>query len=151
MNEDIRELRGALLDMVGVLTRPQPDAALIEEAGINLDRALFPILLRIDKFGPIGIVELAELVGRDHTTVSRQVSKLETLGLINRVPDPADKRVKAAVVTTQGGVMTRAVDGARQRLYERLLSDWSEEDIRTLAQLLRRAADRAMEWTKTLK
>jgi DNA-binding MarR family transcriptional regulator len=140
-----------LLDMVVVLTRPQPDAALIEDAGINLDRALFPLLLRIDKLGPIGIVEIAELVGRDHTTVSRQVSKLESLGLVVRVPGPKDKRVKATIVTDEGAVMTRALDDARQRLYEKLLSDWSEEEIHMFARLLRRAADRAMGWAKGLE
>ncbi|MBB5358224.1 DNA-binding MarR family transcriptional regulator [Rhodanobacter sp. ANJX3] len=150
MKKEIRELRGALLDLTGVLNRPQPDAALIEAAGIDLDRALFPLLARIDRLGPIGIVELAELVGRDHTTVSRQITKLESLGLIARTPSPQDGRIRAAVVTEQGRAMTAALDAARQKIMEKMLGDWEKEDVRTLARLLRRVADDALDWVKTL-
>jgi DNA-binding MarR family transcriptional regulator len=106
--KEIRDLREALLDLTGVLNRPQPDAALIEAAGIDLDRALFPLLARIERRGPLGIVELAELAGRDYTTVSRQVAKLESLGLVSRCPSPEDGRVRAAIVTDEGRTMTRA-------------------------------------------
>ncbi len=60
------QLREALLDLTGVLNRPQPDAALIVRAGINLDRALFPLLVRVERRGPLAIGELAELA--DATT-----------------------------------------------------------------------------------
>ena len=150
MKKEIRELRGALLDLTGVLNRPQPDAALIEAAGVDLARALFPLLARIDRLGPIGIVELAELVGRDHTTVSRQITKLESLRLVARAPSPQDGRIRAVVVTEQGGVMTAALDAARQKIIEKMLGDWEKDDVRTLARLLRRAADDALAWVKTL-
>ncbi len=150
MKKEIRELRGALLDLTGVLNRPQPDAALIEAAGVDLDRALFPLLARIDRLGPIGIVELAELVGRDHTTVSRQITKLESLRLVARAPSPQDGRIRAVVVTEQGRVMTAALDAARQKIIEKMLGDWEKDDVRTLARLLRRAEDDALAWVKTL-
>src|SRR5471032_645691 len=84
MGKEIRELREALLDLTGVLNRPKPDAALIAAAGVDLDRALFPLLARVERRGPLGIGELAELSGRDYTTVSRQVTKLEARGLVVR-------------------------------------------------------------------
>lgn len=150
MKKEIRELRGALLDLTGVLNRPQPDAALIAAAGVDLDRALFPLLARIERLGPLGIVELAELVGRDYSTVSRQVGKLENLGLVARCASPDDGRVRAAVITEQGRVMTEALDAARQKIIERMLRDWDAADVRELARLLRRLADDALGWVKTL-
>ena len=84
MNDKIRLLHGALVDLVGTLSQPKRDVALIREAGITLDRALLPLLVNIERAAGIGIVdEVAELVGRDHTTVSRQVSKLKELGLVS--------------------------------------------------------------------
>ena len=80
----LRELHGAVLDIVSAINRPQRDEALIREAGIPLDRALFPLLVSVGRFGPIGIVELADRVGRDYTTVSRQIARLESLGLVER-------------------------------------------------------------------
>lgn len=150
MKREVRELREALLDLTGILNRPQPDAALIETAGVDLDRALFPLLVRVERRGPLGIVELAELAGRDYTTVSRQVAKLESLGLVARCPSPEDGRVRAAVITDQGRVITEALDAARQKIIEGLLADWDKEDVRELVRLLRRFADDALEWVKTL-
>ena len=141
MNPRLREIHGALLDLIGVLNRPQPDEALIREAGIALDRALFPLLVRIERRGPIGVVDLADLAGRDHTTVSRQVAKLESLGLVTRRPGQADRRVREAVVTEKGLAMTQALDQARERVAAPILSRWSEADLADLARLLRKLAD----------
>lgn len=151
MKKEIRVLRGALLDLTGVLNRPQPDAALIEAAGVDLDRALFPLLARIAAQGPIGIVELAELAGRDYSTVSRQVAKLEGLGLVARRASPDDGRVRAAVVTDRGQAMTAALDAARQKIIEQLLADWAVDDVKKLAGLLRRFADDALGWVATMR
>src|SRR5260370_40574716 len=79
MNLDLRQLYHALGDLIAITNRPQPGLALMREAGISLDRALFVLLVRIERRGPIGIVELAEVSARDYTTVSRQVNKLESL------------------------------------------------------------------------
>src|SRR5271156_6738016 len=102
MNEEIRQLHRTLVDLVGLMNRPQRDSALLQEAGVSLDRALFPLLIVIEHKGPIGVVELSELVGRDYTTVSRQSAKLDGLGLIARRPAKADKRVREAVITGKG-------------------------------------------------
>lgn len=150
MKREVRELREALLDLTGILNRPQPDAALIEAAGVDLDRALFPLLARVERRGPLGIVELAELAGRDYTTVSRQIAKLESLGLVARCPSPEDGRVRAAIITDQGRTITDALDAARQKIIEGLLEDWDKDDVRNLVRLLRRFADDALGWVKTL-
>jgi DNA-binding MarR family transcriptional regulator len=150
LSTDIRELREALLDITGVLNRPQPDAAVIRAAGVDLDRALFPLLARVARLGPLGIVELAELTGRDHTTVSRQIAKLQQLGLVARCRSMHDARVRAVKMTSQGRVMTEALDAARQKAIEQLLAGWKAQEVRDLARLLRKVADDALEWTKTL-
>jgi len=146
MDDDLRELHEALLDLAGLMNRPQPDAALIAEAGIDLERALFPLLVRIDRRGPLGVVELADLAGRDHSTVSRQVAKLEDLGLVTRYPDPNDRRVRVAAVTPKAKALTEALDDARQRLWADALASWSSADRRDLSRLVRKLADQATSW-----
>ena len=148
MKRELMQLREALLDINGILNRPQPDAALIALAGVDLDRALFPLLVRIDRRGPLGIVELAELCGRDYTTVSRQVSKLEALGLVGRQANAQDARIKEAVITEQGRTMTRALDGAREKLFKAVLADWDSQDVTELARLMRKLADSGLDYFK---
>src|SRR5271170_5918646 len=110
MNKEIRQLHHTLVDLVGLMNRPQRDSALLQEAGVSLDRALFPLLIGVERKGPIGVVELAELVGRDYTTVSRQITKLESLGLIKRHSSKTDNRVREAAISAQGKEMTSALD-----------------------------------------
>jgi DNA-binding MarR family transcriptional regulator len=141
MNKEIRQLHHTLVDLVGLMNRPQRDSALLQEAGVLLDRALFPLLIVVERKGPLGVVELAELVGRDYTTVSRQITKLDSLGLITRRPSKSDKRVREVVITAKGKEMTSAIDSARERMATVLFAKWSKRDLQDLARLMRRFAD----------
>jgi DNA-binding MarR family transcriptional regulator len=134
-------LHGAMIDVVSVMNRPQRDEAMVREAGISLDRALFPLLVCIERLGPIGVVELADRVGRDYTTVSRQVAKLENLGLVDRQPGAADRRLRQAIVTQKGQAMTDAVDRARERIGRAIFATWDERDVEELVRLMRKFAD----------
>jgi DNA-binding MarR family transcriptional regulator len=148
VKKEIAQLREALLDLTGVLNRPQPDAALIALAGVDLDRALFPVLARVERRGPLAIGELAELCGRDYTTVSRQVTKLEELGLVHRQVNAEDARIKEAVITRKGRQITAALDGAREKIMTSLLADWDKQELTDLARLLRKLADDALEFVR---
>jgi len=148
MKRELAQLREALLDITGILNRPQPDATLIELAGIDLDRALFPLLVRVERRGPLGIGELAELCGRDYTTVSRQVAKLESLGLVGRQVNAQDARVKEAVITEAGRRMTQALDGAREKIFTAVLADWDKQEVSELARLMRKLADSGLAFVK---
>lgn len=141
ISAELRQLHGALLDIISVMNQPQRDEILLREAGVKLDRALFPLLVGIQRFGPIGVVDLADRAGRDYTTVSRQVAKLESLGLIERRAGAADKRVREAVIAPQGKVMTDRLDAARERLGRAIFESWEERDIGDLVRLMRKFAD----------
>jgi len=137
----LRELHGALIDIVSAMNRPQRDEAMVREAGISLDRALFPLLVGIERCGPIGVVEMADRVGRDYTTVSRQVAKLESLGLVERQGSAADRRVREATITPKGKAMTDLVDAARERIGRAIFASWDQRDVEELVRLMRKFAD----------
>jgi len=137
----LRQLHGAVLDIVAVMNRPQRDEVLIKKAGIPLDRALFPLLVGVERFGPIGVVEMADRVGRDYTTVSRQIAKLESLGFVERHGSAADGRVREAVVSAKGKAMTNRVDAAREKIGRAIFKTWDPSDIDELVRLMRKFAD----------
>lgn len=142
--QQVREIHRALIDIVGLMNRPQRDEALVREAGISLDGALFPLLVAVERLGPIGTVELAAGVGRDYTTVSRQIGRLESLGLVERRQSATDRRVNEAVVTPSGKAMTGRIDTARERIVRAIFADWEAHDVGELLRLMRKFAD-AME------
>lgn len=137
----MRDLHGALIDIVSAMNRPQRDDELVREAGITLDRALFRLLVAVERLGPIGVVELAERIGLDHTTVSRQIAKLDSMGLVARQGSVADRRVREAVITAEGKLMTDKLDAARERMSRAIFDAWDEKDIADLVRLMRRFAD----------
>jgi DNA-binding MarR family transcriptional regulator len=137
----LRELHGVLIDIVSMMNRPQRDGEMVRQAGIALDRALFPLLVTVERLGPIGIVDLADRVGRDYTTVSRQVSKLEELGLAERRESAADRRVREAIITPRGRAMTDRVDAAREKIARAIFADWEAGEVRDLIRLMRRFAN----------
>ena len=75
---------------------------MLEMAGLSFERALFPLLVLVERLGPIGVGKLGGRVGRDYTTVSRQVARLEQIGLVTRRASKADRRVREALITPKG-------------------------------------------------
>ena len=141
MSEKLKALHGSLIDIVTVMNQPQRDEVIIRAADIKLDRALFPLLVGIQRVGPIGVVELADRVGRDYTTVSRQVAKLEALGLIERSAGAKDKRIREAVITPKGRQLTDRIDAARERIGRAVFGEWEEKEFDDMVRLMRKLAD----------
>jgi DNA-binding MarR family transcriptional regulator len=91
------------------------------------------------------VAELAQQVGRDPSTVSRQIAKLKELGLVSRQTGQQDLRVRAAKITRAGTKTVDIIASARRRLLHQLLQDWSEQERETFSGQLRKFADALLE------
>ena len=138
---EMDELGSVVLELAGIVNRPDRDDLLLAEAGVSLDRALFPHLVRLSVRGPMAVAELAAEAGRDHTTVSRQLTKLESLGLIWRPQSQGDARTRPAALTPEGEAIAEAIGAARRRLLSKALASWSAADRQALVRLTRRFVD----------
>jgi DNA-binding MarR family transcriptional regulator len=132
------ELHAVFLELNGYMNRPDLDQVFLARAGVRLDRALFPLLTRIGLSRPIGVVELAGLVGRDHSTVSRQVAKLEALGLVERHGAKGDQRIRLLAPSAAGRKMLNQFSTARRKFLKERLGHWTDEERSTLLDLLKR-------------
>jgi DNA-binding MarR family transcriptional regulator len=135
------DIHAVLLQLNGYMNRPDIDQAFLARAGVKLDRALFPLLTRIGLSHPISVVELASLVGRDHSTVSRQVTKLETLGLVERQAVKGDQRVRLLSPSAAGSKMLGQFSRARRTFLDDRLGSWTAEERATLLELLSRFSE----------
>ena len=135
------ELHRSLVDIAIIMNRPERDVELLAKAGLSLERALFPLLVLVERLGPIGVVDLAARVGRDYTTVSRQVARLEELGLVTRRPGAADKRIREALITPKGKEATDALDAAREEMAISMFANWARKDFDDLVRLMRMLAE----------
>jgi DNA-binding MarR family transcriptional regulator len=138
---NIDALAAALLDLIGCLNSPRQDDVLLREAGVSLDRALFPLLVHLSAATAMSVAKLAEQVGRDPSTVSRQLGKLEQLGLVSRPAAREDMRVRDAAVSKAGLRTVAAITVARRKLLGEFLQDWPPEERELFPKLLQRLAD----------
>ncbi|AHG64587.1 MarR family winged helix-turn-helix transcriptional regulator [Advenella mimigardefordensis] len=141
ISEQMKSLHGSLISIVSALNRPKNDEKMIEDAGIRLDRALFTVLVMVERLGPIGVVDLADRSGRDYTTISRQVAKLESMELVRRQPNAQDRRVREAVIAPRGKAMTDRIDAARERMANVIFRDWPKDELEAFVKSMRKFAD----------
>jgi DNA-binding MarR family transcriptional regulator len=132
-----------LLDLMVALNSPRSDDRLLRKAKVAIDRALVPLLIRIRLRGPIAVGALADQSGRDESTVSRQVGKLEKLGLISRHVLSGDERTRVAVVTERGEAVVVKIGEVRDQMVDEALQEWTKRDRADLKRLVRRLADSA--------
>jgi DNA-binding MarR family transcriptional regulator len=138
--DPLKELHEALLQIVSVLNRPQGDNVILTRADVSLDTALFPLLVRVSMQRNLTIGDLADQVGRDYSTVSRQVSRLQDLGLVRSEPSQTDRRQRLLSVTAMGKKTVKKIDRARSSVMSEALDGWSEAEITEIARLTTRLA-----------
>ncbi len=136
MHRSDHALGAAISELAGFINDPRHDRHLMDEAGLTFDPAFMPLLIRLGALGEAGVVELAGQLGRDHSTISRQMTKLEAAGLLERLTSDADARMRTARLTARGLDAFAALWKARRRLLDRVLADWSDDDRKALGRLL---------------
>lgn len=129
-------LHRSLITIADLVNRHDVDARIIAAADVKLDRALFPLLARVAMSPDMNVAELANVVGRDHSTVSRQIVRLEQLELIIRTVDPDDSRVRRLTLSEQGKAMMAKIEPIRRQWIRDHFRDWAKGDRDRLVQLL---------------
>lgn len=106
----------------------------------DVDAGSYAVLLAIARTAPLRLVELAEELGLDKSTMSRQVSALLAIGLVRRRPDPHDGRAFLLELSDEGRSRLDEVSRARHEEWRERLSSWSTAEIAGLAEGLGRLA-----------
>ena len=128
------ETQMALLMRLGEATRRSTGGP----AHRALDRAAYVILRQLEKDGPLNVSVLAAALNLDGSTVTRQVTALQTDGLIERRADPTDGRGTVIAATPLGLSQVDAVRQARKIVYGSVLKDYTDDEKQELADVLER-------------
>jgi DNA-binding MarR family transcriptional regulator len=113
-------------------------ARLAGELHPDLDGAAYGLLALLQDTGPLRASDLVSRLGLDKSTVSRQVSTLVELGLVERAADPVDGRAQVLTPSAEGSARLAAIREVRRARWEADLASWPAEDVATLAELLAR-------------
>ncbi|WP_272027675.1 MarR family winged helix-turn-helix transcriptional regulator [Kocuria rosea] len=101
------------------------------------DAALLEHLIRT---GPMRLSDLAGQWGVNKSTMTPQVRRLEDKGLIDRQPDPGDRRATVVGISAEGIELQRRIGAAGAAAFDEILSTWPQQDREALGSLLLRFA-----------
>ena len=140
VGQDLQDTFVRLEREIGLLLRRSRaiSARLARELHPDLDGAAYGLLALLADTGPLRASDLVARLGLDKSTVSRQVSSLVALGMVDREPDPADGRAQVLRTSAEGAARLAGIREARRARWEADLSGWPADDIAVLAELLAR-------------
>jgi DNA-binding MarR family transcriptional regulator len=115
-----------------------------QEAGADLSPSLSSALAAIERHGPVTPSELAAHERVQRPTATRVLARLEEQGLVERAPDPADRRSSLISASAEGRALLRRQRSRKNQFLARRLAALDPDEVATLeraAAILERLLD----------
>lgn len=130
---------GTMLSQVARLLRREFDA---RARAIGVTRPQWQVLILVHRNAGINQGGLAELLEVEPITLSRMIDRLQEAQLVERRPDPADRRAWRLFLTSKGDELLAKLMPLAQETYEFSVEGVSDEDRELMmAALLRMRAN----------
>ena len=94
------------------------------------------LLMCLDREGPMRGTDIAELFGLAQRSVTDALDGLERANLVQRTPDPVDRRVKQVSITAEGKAAFAATEPLRLSMIENVFGVLSPEDREQLLRIV---------------
>lgn len=104
--------------------------------GAGLTPSQASVLALIVAHGPLSLAELGDLEKLNPTMLSRVVSRLHVMELIDRIPDPADLRSASVVSTAAGQRIDEQIKARRAAAVSQCLEQLTAEHVSALTEAL---------------
>ena len=104
----------------------------------ELSPVAYSMLMALNDSGPRRASELVEIFSVDKGAVSRQVQALLELGLIERTPDPEDRRAMTLAISEEGHRRLANISQDRRLKLSERLHGWTEEELTGFVRALAR-------------
>jgi DNA-binding MarR family transcriptional regulator len=104
----------------------------------ELSPVAYSMLMALNDSGPQRASALVEIFSVDKGAVSRQVQALLELGLIERSPDPEDRRAMILAISEEGHRRLDSIALQRRNEVNERLVGWTDDDLSTFVGTLSR-------------
>ncbi len=128
----------ALVEEVFLFGRALKRAVTTGDEASPLPQALTGVLAILATEGECRQTDLANRLCVSQSALSRQIAYLVEIGLIDRTPDPDDKRASRVRVSAEGQQKLAVIWDHRARRLREMLSKWSETDAVAALESIRR-------------
>lgn len=126
------ELINSLVSIVSFFNRTDRDRAFVKAAGINLEATSFQLFVTIGRMQPTNVSDLANMLGKSHSSVSRQIDKLEQKKLVETRDSEKDARIRTVELSKQGQEITKIINQTRLKEVDAVLSRWTDDEKQQL-------------------
>ncbi|MEF2965614.1 MarR family winged helix-turn-helix transcriptional regulator [Paenibacillus sp. M1] len=99
---------------------------------LDLSSVQSHIVFEVDRRHQPSMQQIAETLGVDITTFSRQVQTLIKMNLLKKTPDAADRRVYILSLTTEGKIAADSIDHQMNTQLDEIFSHMSEFEKETV-------------------
>lgn len=123
MEQNLRELFQVFSRRFGFLNKDCCQAC-----GHNISLVQSHILYEIEHQHQPSMQQVAERLGTDITTFSRQVQSLIKINLISKIPDPNDRRISILTLTKEGKEVAETINQQMNQYLDEVFSHMSKED-----------------------
>lgn len=137
-------MAGILRD-IGMIARALDSISNIEFKEVDLTRGQYLYLVRICENPGIIQEKLAEMIKVDRTTTARAIKKLESNGMIERLEDKEDKKIKKLYPTKKGAEIYPFIIRENNYSNAAALNGLSEEEAKHLEYLLKKVCKNVSE------
>jgi DNA-binding MarR family transcriptional regulator len=101
----------------------------------------YRLLAALQEFGPASQARLGRRTGMDRSDVVAALNELAGHGLVERAPDPADRRRNIITITPAGAAHLRRLDSLLDDVQDELLAPLSPAERQQLIHLLTRVLE----------
>lgn len=77
-------------------------ADVYQTVGVDFYPRWFTVFQALERYGPLGVTEVADLLGVSHTQINQVATAMKASGLVTRAKDPADERRSLIQLTKKG-------------------------------------------------
>lgn len=123
MEQNLRELFQVFSRRFGFLNKDCCQAC-----GHNISLVQSHILYEVEHQSQPSMQQVAERLGTDITTFSRQVQSLIKINLISKTPDPEDRRISILSLTEEGKEVAENINQQMNQYLNDVFSNMSEEE-----------------------
>ena len=113
----------------------------VAETHVDIDRSAAAIIGALYFHEPVRLSDLAEHLGLDRSTVSRQVAAVVSQGWVQRSGDANDARAAVLNLTTKGHALRRKLANSFDRICAELVASWAQADRREFVRLMGKLAE----------
>lgn len=116
--------------------------SLIHDASVPVKIEQLPVLMTVYDSGKISQQEVADITGRDKSSIQRTIAALQKKGLVRISGDDTDKRRNILQTTDTGTFVAQQIKNIMKKIEEEIFTAFSSEDRLQTINTIKATADK---------